>query len=576
MYICGCFNRLGLKITVVITVIMSYYLATVNNAQAQAELSPGETQTENRTEFCPYEPAPLKTPLPNITLLSAVWENRPVSIQLSGNTVLSQETVLANREIQDLLNTYQGQNLTEAELNQIYENLGNAITRIYLNEGYITSKASPEVPLSVSEEGIIELPVSEGRLEAIQLKERGRLNLNYLCSRISLGVSSPLNMIKLEERLRLLNNNYLLENVEASLQSTGKPGLSLLEVSVTEANTFRANLSGDNYSPPTLGSERIGVGASYGNVSGLGDRVSVNYYISSTGGNQFLDFSYQVPLNPMEGTLEFRALPQWTKITLSPFDQFDISGTNQVYQITYRQPLILNLREEFALSLGFQYQDGRTLGFGGLQSLESSNSQVIQFGQDYIKRDSSGLWLARSQFNLGFSDVNRGDFLDISTPDGTFFSWLAQFQRLQRLGDNNLLIIQADLQLSPDALPSYYSFIIGGGQSVRGYRQNARSGDNGFRFSLENRITLVKNERGNPTFQLAPFLDMGQVWNSANNPFSLPSKTFLFGTGLGLLWSPFENLSLRLDYGIPWVNLPDRGNNLQSDGLYFQINLSNK
>ena len=60
--------------------------------------------------------------------------------------------------------------------------------------------------------------------------------------------------------------------------------------------------------------------------------------------------------------------------------------------------------------------------------------------------------------------------------------------------------------------------MIGGGQSVRGYRQNVRAGDNGFRFSIEDRIILVRDEGGEPVFILAPFFDMGSVWNVGDNP----------------------------------------------------------
>ncbi|MGH2416060.1 MAG: BamA/TamA family outer membrane protein, partial [Microcystaceae cyanobacterium] len=157
-------------------------------------------------------------------------------------------------------------------------------------------------------------------------------------------------------------------------------------------------------------------------------------------------------------------------------------------------------------------------------------------------------------------------------PDGFFLSWVGQIQRIQRLGDDHLLIIQGDLQLTPDTLLPDYLFIIGGAQSVRGYSQNARSGDNGFRFSIEDQITLQRDEAGNARIQIAPFLDMGVVWNTGNNPIPLPAQTFLLGAGLGLIWQPFENFRLRLDYGYPFINLQDRGNNLQDDGFYFEVN----
>jgi hemolysin activation/secretion protein len=116
--------------------------------------------------------------------------------------------------------------------------------------------------------------------------------------------------------------------------------------------------------------------------------------------------------------------------------------------------------------------------------------------------------------------------------------------------------------------------VIGGGQSVRGYRQNIRSGDNGFRVAIEDRFTVQRNESGLSTIQLAPFVDMGAVWNQSNNPNPLADQTFLVSAGLGLLWNQamgIDNLFLRLDYGFPFIDLSDRGNNAQDEGFYFSL-----
>jgi hemolysin activation/secretion protein len=179
----------------------------------------------------------------------------------------------------------------------------------------------------------------------------------------------------------------------------------------------------------------------------------------------------------------------------------------------------------------------------------------------------------RSQFNFGtglFDATINNDPI----PDGRFFSWLAQGQRVQRLNDDNLLLIQADLQLTPDSLLPSQQFVIGGGQSVRGYRQNIRFGDNGFRLAIEDRFTVQRNESGLSTIQLIPFIDMGAIWNQSDNPNRPPSQTFLASAGLGLLWNQalgIDRLTLRLDYGIPFINLKDKGNNAQDEGFYFSL-----
>lgn len=148
---------------------------------------------------------------------------------------------------------------------------------------------------------------------------------------------------------------------------------------------------------------------------------------------------------------------------------------------------------------------------------------------------------------------------------------MAQVQRVQRLTNDNLLIAQAEVQLTPNGLLPSQQFVIGGGQSLRGYRQNARAGDNGVRFSLEDRITLEKDESGNSMLQIAPFFDSGVIWNVNNNPNQLQKQRFLAGVGLGVLWEPLPNLNMRLDYGLPLINLDDRGENAQDHGFYFSV-----
>jgi hemolysin activation/secretion protein len=208
-----------------------------------------------------------------------------------------------------------------------------------------------------------------------------------------------------------------------------------------------------------------------------------------------------------------------------------------------------------------------------------TTTSVIKIGQDYIRRDPRGAWALRSQFSIGtglFDATINSD----PAPDGRFFSWLGQIQRVQRLNDKHLLILQGDLQLSANSLLSSQQFVLGGGQSLRGYRQNVRSGDNGFRLSIEDRFTIERSESNVPTLQLAPFMDMGMAWNSRNNPNKITDPNadifgingaFIAGIGLGILWEPMPKVNVRIDYGVPIISIKDKGTNAQDSGFYFSI-----
>ncbi len=515
----------------------------------------------NPTES-PVLPTPTSEPTPDVNVVP-IQVNR---IEVTGSTVLSSE------QLNRITKPFEGSTVSFQELTSVIDE----INQLYLEQGYTNSRAILE-PQTIAN-GIVQIRVVEGILEKIEVEGTQRLNPNYVRSRVNLGVGTPLNTTKLEEQLRLLRADPLFKNVEAILRSGSGPGQSILVVRVTEADPFEASVSFDNYSPPSVGSERLGINTSYRNLTGNGDELAASYYRTTTGGADVFDFSYRIPLNAMNGTLQLRAAPNRNEVTQSPFDEFDIRGESQLYEISYRQPLIRSLREEFALSLGFAYQSGQTFTFAGPTPFGFgpdergvSRTSVIKFGQDYLRWDSLGAWSLRSQFSFGTGLFNATTNPD-SIPDARFISWLGQVQRVQLLNKNNLLILQADLQLTPDALLPSQQFIIGGGQSLRGYRQNVRAGDNGLRFSVEERMTLQRDEAGNAIFQLAPFVDLGTIWNVSDNPNNLQKQRFLASVGLGLLWQPLSNLSVRLDYGLPLVNLDDRGENVQDSGFYFSVN----
>lgn len=508
------------------------------------------------TQTTPDEP----TTTPAVTI--------PVKqIEVLGSTLLEAE------EIDSIVQPFEGRDLTLEELRGV----ADAITQRYLNAGYITSRAIL-VDQTITD-GIVKIQVIEGSLARIDIEGNRRVNQSYIRNRIQLGGGTPLSKDKLEDQLRLLRADPLFENVEASLRAGEGLGQSILTVRVTEADPFVAVLSADNYSPPSVGSERLGVSVFHRNLTGMGDQIGASYYVSTTGGAELYDFSYRVPINAMNGTIQLRAAPNDYRITDPEFEQFDIRGSSELYEISYRQPLVRSPREEFALSLGFTYQDGQTFLFNdiptpfvvGTEPNGISRTSVLKFGQDYVKRDAQGAWALRSQFSFGLGILDATDNPD-PIPDGQFFSWLGQLQRVQLLGDDHLLIAQLDVQLTPDSLLPSQQFVIGGGQSVRGFRQNARSGDNGLRFSLEDRIAIQRNESGIPTLQLAPFFDMGTVWNTGDNPNELDGETFLVGAGLGLLWELVPGFNIRLDYAVPIVTLSDRGENAQDEAFYFSVN----
>ena len=523
----------------------------------QPDPQPPQPEPPSQPDFEPPQPSPTELPADTTPI--------PVTtIEVVGSSILTRA------EITSIVSPLEGRSVTLQDLQEA----ADSITEIYLERGYITSRAI--VPEQTIDDGVVTIQVIEGTLAEIEIEGTQRLNPEYIRSRVRLGAGQPLSTPRLENQLRLLRVNPLFETVEASLRAGTEEGESILIVRVIEADAFSVGFSVDNYSPPSIGSERLGVSLRHLNLTGNGDLLFVSYNTTrliTDGESDVVDFLYSYPVNAMNGTIQLRIPPYRNRIIQEPFDTFNIEGTSQRYELSYRQPLIRTPAEEFALSLGFTFQES-DISFDAEEEFEfagATRTNVFKFGQEYVRRDPQGAWALRSQFSLGV------DILDATTndsgPSAGFLSWLGQVQRVQRLSNNHLLIAQGELQLAANPLFASQQFVLGGALSLRGYRQNVRAGDNGFRISVEDRITVLQNEIGLPTLQLAPFVEFGKVWNHRdNNP--LLDQTFLIGTGLGVLWQPVPDLNIRVDYGLPLIDLEDKGDNLQDHGLYFSINFT--
>lgn len=73
--------------------------------------------------------------------------------------------------------------------------------------------------------------------------------------------------------------------------------------------------------------------------------------------------------------------------------------------------------------------------------------------------------------------------------------------------------------------------------------------------------------------QLAPFVDVGTVWNKSGKTDEQDSDTSntLASAGLGLRLQLGDNLTARFDWGIPLVNISSEKRTLQENGIYFSV-----
>jgi len=504
---------------------------------------------------------PTAKPLPQIpnTIPGAIVVKRFVIL---GSTIFSQEELLAELKKNKLLD----RPLSFAELLQAQV----VVTEYFTSRGYKTSGAVIP-PQTVEEEGVVKIQVVEGSLEAINVTGTRRLKPNYVRSRLAVAATKPLNERRLLEALKLLQLDPLIQNISAELSAGARPGTNRLDVKVTEARSFKAQLGLNNGRSPAVGSFRRQLDVSEANLLGIGDGLSISY--ANTDGSNLGDLTYTLPINPYNGTVSVRISQGGNLITEKPFDQIDIRATSRSFDLSLRQPFFRTSAQEFAAGISLSQQSSRTSVLGvplaispGADNQGETRVAALRFFQEWTDRRAQSVFAVRSQFSVGLNVFNAT--INKTAPDGRFFAWRGQMQWLRLLAPDTLLLLRSDLQLADRSLLPLEQLSLGGADSVRGYRQDLLLTDNGWLGSAEVRLPLLRAPESQGLLQAISFIDLGKGWNASGTN---PDPSTLAAVGLGLRWQQGDRLTARLDWGIPLVSVTAEKRTWQENGVYFSI-----
>jgi hemolysin activation/secretion protein len=553
----------------------SFYLAQT------PQLPPGSTDnlpssplpdTQKKPSIKPLPPIEdfLDSPpneLPSQTLPESEEEFTVKEFKLEGNTVLEPEA------IENIVKDYRDRPVTFAELLE----LETKFTQLYTSKGYINSAVL--VPSQNVSKGVVTLKAIEGRVEEINVNVNGRLKEGYVRSRIARGTKSPFNIDELQEALRILQLNPLVESLNAELSVGASRERWNLDIDVNQAPAFDPVLFVNNNRTPSVGSFQRGLELNHNNVLGYADKFS--FIFKNTDGSNDFDTSYSIPINSLDGTVGLRYRYVDSEIIEEDFEDLDIESQTDEFEFTFRQPILVSASsestKELALGLEFSRQSNevtlRDQPFPDLSPGADANGETkisaLRFFQDWTRRTRKDVLAARSQFSTGLdifdATVTEGQ------PDSKFVSWRGQVQWLRQLksSSNINLFLRSDLQLSNDDLVPLERFSIGGVESVRGYRQDALLGDSGFLFSGEVRIPFYRWSQEQNTLTAVPFFDFGTSWSNSENLNQEEDTVASLGVGVQLDLSNL--LTARLDYGIPLVEVEDSNDTLQENGVYFSL-----
>lgn len=540
-----------------------FVLLTLGLALICGNAAGEEIQAEKQNRLPPVEESGNR-----LSSVGKVYVNR---FQFEGNTVFPDDKLAL------ITAAFEKREITAEELQEAAQK----ITGYYVARGYVSSGAF--IPDQEVKEGNITIRIIEGKLSGTDIINDTWLREGYVLSRLARATDSgksPLNISRIQEHLKLLKDDPRIENINASLKSGMERGEAFLEVEVIEARPYNIGLIFNNYNSPSIGAYRGELHLSHMNLTGWGDSLNLRYALTE-GLDEYFGI-YTIPLTRWGTSLGFEAGRYESTVKAEPFDDMDIESETSIYAAELRHPFYRTVSEEFAMGLRFERGKNEILlddkGFGfspGVEPDGTSRVSVLRFSQEWVTRSMVQVIAARSVFNFGLDMLDAT--INGSGPDGEYFFWMGQFQWLRKMAfADSQVLFRLYLRLSNEPLLPLEKFEIGGSSTVRGYRENQMTTDNGLIASLEWRIPVchlkipgLSKKTGDGLVQICPFYDYGKGWNTDMDD---PSPDNLSSAGLGARWRVNEKINAQVYWGYALRDADvSTEYDLQDDGIHFEI-----
>lgn len=517
-------------------------------------LMPGLASAQASFVLPPVDGAADSAATPATTLLSVV---------LRGNTVVSSET----------LQTVAAPYLNRPASGNDLEDLRQKLIRAYTDRGYVSSGVVWQGGIA---NGVLTGNVIEGRLSAIRLNGMQGLDERYLTRRLSTTTDGPFNLDVLRERFQVALGDPLIARMNARVSPGEQAGEAILDVDVVLAPTRQFTLFANNYRPPSIGANAVGIGASFRNLTGFGDVLEASLqHAPQSGAKGRASLSWNTPVG-FAGTRFTLALDHGdSSVVEQPSAALDISGQLGSVDVGLSQMLAESLTQKFSLGINHVKRDSRTLLMGSPFSFTPNEPEGVtrealwRVWQDFSYRTPTQVVALRSTFTLG-----RNNLVDVpglppqGSPAQSFKSWMGQAQWARQMLDNGAqLVVRGTLQRTPDRLLPLDGLAVGGVNTVRGFRENQLVRDNGAYLNVEFDYPVLQNAASGTQLNLVPFVDYGWARNTGGPTATLASA----GLAARVQWHKF-NMDLVVAKRLKQADAPASGSsNLQDKGVHVQV-----
>jgi outer membrane protein insertion porin family len=453
-----------------------------------------------------------------VRLVFSVVENFVLKeIQFKDNVVMSREQLL------EVMKTKPGQVLN----NQYIRQDAAAIEEAYQKKGYAYARV---LEMEVKEEtGVLEIPVGEGTIEDIRVLGNGKTKTWVIKSKVRSKKGAALDTNVVRKDLQRLYNMDLFEDVSADPELGSRPGSLILNYRVKEKKT---GLAAFGFGWSSVQKVVGFIDVSDSNFRGTAQRLSVR---AEFGGRDSFEVGY---FNPF-------MLPSETTMNLNLYNKVILRQA-----FTGSQSFLYDERRRGGnITLGRSLSDTRRV-FATLRAddISASDERVASLQAESVR--SVALAMLTDTRDIIF-DPSRGSFTSYSVEvagllggQADFSKWAVDLRRYFKAGRNKVFATRLMLGMTGGDPPPLEQFLVGGGESLRGYRNDRFPGERMALLNSELRFPLGKKLKG------VVFFDVGDAWQgSFAQSFGDANFKGHIGYGIGVrVVTPIG--PIRLDYGI--------------------------
>lgn len=394
------------------------------------------------------------------------------TIELQGATLIPQP----DRDA--ILARFEGQCLGSNQLNNVLK----AVTRFYLDRGYVTSRAYlPQQDLSSE---VLKVLVVEGALEGLDSSDIASDRELYMAYPGRTG--APVNLRELEQMVDQLNR---LPSRQAALELLpGEDvGGSRVRLEGSRSKPWRVSASRHNDGERSTGEQQWGIGLDWDSPLGLGDQFGLR------GGGDAVSDHYRHSAN--QGL--FYSLPYgwWTfnysynqsyyrTLGESNGFNFEMDGESKRHQLSAERVVHRDDVSKTALNAGLAHIRTRNYIENSLLQGSSVRISEFQLGVNHGRRVGAAFLNADLgwQRGIGALDAQGEHSPQPGEPVARYNKYtltLSYLQPFEWWGESFTFDSLASGQKSEDVLYSPQRTSVGGLYSVRGFKDQTLSGDTG-------------------------------------------------------------------------------------------------